>query len=86
MSQASFQKQQRERARKEKAALKAARKEERRAEAGTDEDAPTSESEQAKVLEVAGCAARPVRGRRHDVRGLRGRPRRADGQAQRLNI
>ena len=31
MSQASFQKQQRERARKEKAALKAARKEERRA-------------------------------------------------------
>jgi hypothetical protein len=51
MSQASFQKQQRERARKEKAALKAARKEERRAEAGTDEDAPTSESEQAKVLE-----------------------------------
>ena len=51
MSQASFQKQQRERARKEKAALKAARKEERRAEAGTDEEAPTSESEQAKVLE-----------------------------------
>ena len=51
MSQASFQKQQRERARKEKAALKAARKEERRAEAGADEDAPTSESEQAKVLE-----------------------------------
>ena len=51
MSQASFQKQQRERARKEKAALKAARKEERRAEAGSDEDAPTSESDQAKVLE-----------------------------------
>jgi uncharacterized iron-regulated protein len=51
MSQASFQKQQRERARKEKAALKAARKEERRAEAGSDEEAPTSESEQAKVLE-----------------------------------
>ena len=40
-----------ERARKEKAALKAARKEERRAEAGSDEDAPTSESDQAKVLE-----------------------------------
>jgi uncharacterized iron-regulated protein len=51
MSQASFQKQQRERARKETAALKAARKEERRAEAGSDEDAPTSESDQAKVLE-----------------------------------
>ena len=51
MSQASFQKQQRERARKEKAALKAARKEERRAEAGADEESPTSESEQAKVLE-----------------------------------
>jgi uncharacterized iron-regulated protein len=52
MSQASFQKQQRERARKEKAALKAARKEERRAEAGTEDDAaPTTETDQAKVLE-----------------------------------
>lgn len=51
MSQASFQKQQRERARKEKAALKAARKEERRAEAGSDDEAPTSEFDQAKVLE-----------------------------------
>jgi hypothetical protein len=51
MSQASFQKQQRERARKEKAALKAARKEERRAEAGTEDEAPTTETDQAKVLE-----------------------------------
>lgn len=51
MSQASFQKQQRERARKEKAALKAARKEERRAEAGAEEGAPTPEVDQAKVLE-----------------------------------
>jgi hypothetical protein len=51
MSQASFQKQQRERARKEKAALKAARKEERRAEAGTDET-PTTATDEAKVLDA----------------------------------
>ena len=51
MSQASFQKQQRERARKERAAAKLARKEERRAEGGPDE-APTTESEQAKVLDA----------------------------------
>ena len=51
MSQASFQKQQRERARKERAAAKLARKEERRAEAGPDE-APTTESDQAKVLDA----------------------------------
>lgn len=51
MSQASFQKQQRERARKEKAALKAARKEERRAEAGT-EEAPTPPTDEAKVLDA----------------------------------
>jgi hypothetical protein len=52
MSQASFQKQQRERARKEKAALKAARKEERRAEAGAEDEAPTTETDQAKVLDA----------------------------------
>ena len=51
MSQASFQKQQRERARKERAAAKAARKEERRAEGGN-EEAPTPESEQAKVIDA----------------------------------
>ena len=51
MSQASFQKQQRERARKERAAAKQARKEERRADAGADE-APTTESEQARVLDA----------------------------------
>lgn len=51
MSQASFQKQQRERARKERAAAKAARKEERRAEVVPDE-APTTATDEAKVLDA----------------------------------
>lgn len=51
MSQASFQKQQRERARREKAAAKLAKREERKAEPSP-EDVPTTASEQAKVLDA----------------------------------
>ena len=50
MNQARFQKQQREKARREKAAAKWARRDERRDAAATAEDAPSAPTDQAAVL------------------------------------